>query len=112
RDKLLVLSQPIGFRQSYQMLMAIEFPDDLAIAYFFEIEILELVKQLPRRSLLMHSIPVPIDLLSVIQPFVAKQIEIMPAHPLRSTDDFICETWQALFQQSAETRNLGCREEK
>src|SRR5260370_20213652 len=46
-DKCLVSRQTVCFRQSYKMLVAIEFPGNFAVAYFLEIEISDFVDQLP-----------------------------------------------------------------
>src|SRR5437588_9478115 len=112
RDKFLVVRQPVCLRQSYQMLMAVQFPDDFAVAYFFKIEISNFVKQLPRRSFPMYRVAVPIDVRPIIQSFVTEQIELAPAHPFGSSDDFICQIWEALFQHRAQTWNRGWRKEK
>jgi len=59
------------------MLVSIQFPCDFAVADFAEIQILDRVKGLERRTLAMGGIQMPIDVLAIIEIFESKKIEAM-----------------------------------
>ena len=57
--------------------MPVQFPSDLSVADFLEVQILHPECRLPRTTLAMHHIKMPIDLGPVIQALKTQQVEPM-----------------------------------
>src|SRR6266571_8773406 len=71
--KAAITREPVGFSQSDQVLMAVQFPCDLAVANFREVQISNFVKCLPRSPLSVDCIQMPIDRLAVVKVFIAEK---------------------------------------
>jgi hypothetical protein len=79
----------VSLRERHEVLMAVQLPNDFGISDFLEIEIPNLEPGLQWRTTAVHGIEMPIDLRSVVQIFVPKQIEAVAANLLRSQNDLI-----------------------
>ena len=99
--KLLFARKSIGLSQCDQMLMPVQFPGDLAVANFLEIEIANLERRLTRRPLSVNSVAVPVDFCTVIQAFVPEQVKAVLADSLRLSNNSLYLFRHTLFQQQA-----------
>ena len=71
----LVFRQPKSDAERKKMLVAIEFPDDLFVAGFGGVELVELFPVFQRRMLAGNRLEMPVDLLSEIEILITEQIE-------------------------------------
>src|SRR5271170_4355165 len=98
-DKPGIARQPVGLRESDEVLMAIQLPRDLAITHFVEIQIAHLVKQLLRSSLPVNKVEMPVNYRAIVEIFVAQQVEAMLADFLRLVNDPLSLAGKPLAQQ-------------
>src|ERR1039458_3810918 len=84
---LIVRKQPC-FRQSDQMLVAVQLPRDFVVAHRRELEKGNLAPRLEWRALVVHAIQMPIDLAAVIEIFISEQAKTVLADFIRLTHDF------------------------
>src|SRR5436309_4755183 len=80
----LVAGQAVCLGERNQMLMAVQFPRDLAVANLSKVQVLDAVEWLLRRGFPMNSIEMPIDLLPVVEIRVSQQIEAMGTNLFRA----------------------------
>src|SRR5579862_1426736 len=84
-----VAREPVGFPQRDQMLMAVEFPRNLAVAHFGEIQISNFVKRLPRSLLSVYRVKVPVDRPAIIEVFITEKVEAVLTNSVRPLDDIL-----------------------
>ena len=99
--KLVIARKPVRFGQSDKMLMTVEFPGNLRVSHFCEIEILYLEPGFAWSTLAMHHIRVPVDLRTIIEILVAQQVETMAANFFCLENDVVRLRRKDLLEQSA-----------
>jgi hypothetical protein len=85
--KTRVLGKPVCLGQRDQMLMPVEFPDNLAVSHLFEVEILDAIEHFPGSLPRVDKIEMPIDGRSVCKVGVSQQIEAVVKDLFRLLDD-------------------------
>src|SRR5215813_13551899 len=83
----LIASQRIGLSQCREILMAIQFPDDLLVAGKLRIEIVELTPVNQRQMLAALWLKVPIDWPAETEISKSQQIKVAFTDPIRLLDD-------------------------
>ena len=83
-----VSGKPVCLGQRNQVLMTVQFPGDLAVAHFSKIQVLDAVKRLAGRELLIDGVEVPIDLFPVVEICVSQQIEAVRTNLVSAFKDF------------------------
>jgi hypothetical protein len=94
------------------MLVPVQFPGDLGIPHFLEIEIVDFEPRLAGRAFAVNDVGVPVDLRAVIEIFIAQQVETVPANLFCLRKDVLCLGRKGFFKQSAKRRNFIRREKK
>src|SRR5439155_1122379 len=97
--KLLITGKPVRLRQNHKMLMAIQLPNDFAVASFFKIQIANFEPELSGRSFNMNPVEMPINLRAIIKVFITKQIKAMAGDLLCPADNLACLLRKTLLQQ-------------
>src|SRR5208282_2724106 len=111
-DEVRIAGQPIGLRQGDKMLMAIQFPGDLAVTRFFEIQITHFVKNLPGSPLPVDRVEMPVNRIAVLNALIPQQVKAMPANIFRPLDDLLGLTGKTLPQGRQDGIDRIRREEK
>ena len=116
RDQLIgelwIARKPVGLGQRHQMLVAVEFPSNLRVAHFLDVEVLHIEPWLGRTALAMHEVEVPIDLRAVVQILVPQKVEPVSANSLGARHDVCSSRWKLLLENRAQGFGLGRREEE
>ena|SRR5579863_6214265 len=99
--KFVVAGNPIRLGERHQMLMAIQFPRDLAITDLIKIQVMNLEERFSGRTLPVYAIAMPIDFRSVVNIAMPEKIEPMFAESLSALDDLICIRWKSLAKSRA-----------
>src|SRR2546423_9976437 len=86
--------------QRNQMLVAVQFPSDFAVADLSKIQITNAVKWLFGRSFLMDGVKMPVDFLSGFKIGVAQKIEAVRTNLVRTFNNFAGLFGQALANQT------------
>src|ERR1700684_655845 len=92
--------------------MAGELPGNFRVSYFLEVEILYLEPGFAGRAFAMDQITVPVDLSSIVETFIAQQIEAMAANSFCLQIDVLGPRGERLFEQSAQRCHIRGGEEK
>jgi hypothetical protein len=94
------------------VLVTVQFPDDFGISNFVEVEILHLKPWLERRASAVYCVKMPIDLRAIVQIFIPKQIEMVPANLFRPDHNLIGLPRNKTPEFREECRDLGESEEE
>jgi hypothetical protein len=89
------------------MLMAIQLPGDLAVADLLKIKVSDEMKSLAGRGYSVDAIHMPIDGRTVIQTFVAEQIEVVGTNFFGASHDVIGITGETLAHQLKQSRHIA-----
>src|SRR6185503_14094909 len=92
--------------QRHQVLMTVEFPYDFRVADFLKVQIADRVPGLLWRAFTVHPINMPIDLQTVVEVLVAKQIKSVRANLLRAGKRVVDLIRHPLAEQSGQFRQL------
>src|ERR1700722_6759278 len=92
--------------------MAVELPRDLRDANLREIEILYPEPELAWRALAVNQVTVPVNVLTVVEILVTKQVKAMAADLLCLENDVLGPRGERLFEQSAQRCHIRGGEEK
>src|SRR5438132_1549282 len=97
--KPLITCKPVCLRQNHEMLMAVQFPDNFAIAGFFKIKIADVEPELSGRPFNVNPVEMPINQHAIIKAFITKQIKAMAGDLLRPPNNLCRLLRQPLLKQ-------------
>jgi len=107
-----IVRQSIRLGQGYQVLMTIQFPYDFAIADLIEVEIVDPMERLLRGRFAIYQIAMPGNGVSIVQVFMAEQIEFMAHDFVSLLNDQVSLLGKALTKQAQQIANRFRAEEK
>src|SRR4029077_21099746 len=94
------------------MLVTVQFPGNLRVADFLEVEVLHLEPRHCRAALAVHQVEVPIDLRTVVQNYKDEKIKAARANSLGACHDGRSNGRELLLEDRTQGFNLGRREEE
>src|SRR6266849_638575 len=98
--------QTISLGQGDQVLVAIEFPNDLRVARLVKVEIAYPEPGSAGRPLAMHGIQMPIYFRAVVNAFVPEKVEAVPANLFSVFDNFLNHLRLTLMKPIDNLRHL------
>src|ERR1700722_2991585 len=101
-----------GFGQSYEMLVAVQFPGYLVVASNGEIEEVDFVPGNERHAFAVHRVEVPVDFFPVLDVVISQQSKAMAADFVGLVDAGLHLTWQMLLEKADAFRQFRSGEEK
>src|SRR5579885_26004 len=76
-QKALLRRKVIGFGEYHEVLVAVQFPNNLVVAYFLKLKVANFVPGLAWRSLPIHRVQMPINGLAEVQPLETQEVELV-----------------------------------